>query len=153
VTITGAGFAAGASVSIGFVPATKVVVVNSTTITCLTPAHAAGAADVMVVSGGARSVLPKAFNYSALPVSTAPRINLVSPEYGTANGGAKVTVTGINFKAGLQVTFGGIPATVNSVSSVAITVTTPTNAPGPVNVVVTNPNQERSTAPAGYTYQ
>jgi HKD family nuclease len=154
VTITGTGFALGANVIFGFSPASKVVVVNSTTITCLTPAHAAGATDVMIVdSAGGRSNLPKAFNYTAVVTSSAPRINLISPSYGTANGGSTVTITGINFKSGLAVTFGGLPGTVTSVSSVAITVTTPTNGTGPVIVIVTNPDQQSSALPARYTYQ
>jgi phosphatidylserine/phosphatidylglycerophosphate/cardiolipin synthase-like enzyme len=154
VTISGAGFTPGMTVNFGFAPATKVVVVNSNTITCVTPAHAAGATDVVVMdAAGSRPVLSKGFGFLAPVVSTAPRINLVSPEYGTANGGAMVTITGINFKSGLQVTFGGIPATVNSVSSVAIVVTTPTNGAGPVNVVVTNPDQQSSAVTGGYTFQ
>jgi phospholipase D-like protein/IPT/TIG domain-containing protein len=154
VTITGTGFTSGMTVNFGFVPAAKVVVVNANTITCVTPAHGAGATDVVVMdTAGHPSVLSQGFGFVAPVVPTAPRINLVSPEYGTANGGAIVTITGINFKAGLQVTFGGIPATVNSVSSVAIVVTTPTNGAGPVNVVATNPDQQSSTVSAGYTFQ
>ena len=40
VTITGTGFLAGATVSLGGTPATGVTVVNSTSITATTPAHA-----------------------------------------------------------------------------------------------------------------
>ncbi len=48
VTITGTGFLAGATVSLGGTPATGVTVVSSTSITATTPAHAAGAVDVVV---------------------------------------------------------------------------------------------------------
>jgi hypothetical protein len=50
VTITGTGFAAGASVTFGGSAATSVVVVNSTTITAVTPAHANGAVNVTVTN-------------------------------------------------------------------------------------------------------
>jgi hypothetical protein len=50
VTITGTGFAAGATVTFGGSAATSVVVVNSTTITARTPAHAAGAVSVTVTN-------------------------------------------------------------------------------------------------------
>jgi hypothetical protein len=50
VTITGTGFLAGASVTFGGNAATSVVVVNSTTITANTPAHAAGAVNVTVTN-------------------------------------------------------------------------------------------------------
>jgi IPT/TIG domain-containing protein/glycosyl hydrolase family 16 len=48
VTITGTGFLSGAAVTIGGTAATSVTVVGSTSITAKTPAHAAGAADVVV---------------------------------------------------------------------------------------------------------
>src|SRR5450755_77868 len=41
VTITGTGFISGATVSLGGTPATGVTLMNSTTITAATPAHAA----------------------------------------------------------------------------------------------------------------
>ena len=48
VTVTGTGFQSGAVVTIGGTAATSVTVVSSTSITAKTPAHAAGAADVVV---------------------------------------------------------------------------------------------------------
>jgi len=48
VTVTGTGFLSGAAVTIGGTTATGVTVVSSTSIKATTPAHAAGAADVVV---------------------------------------------------------------------------------------------------------
>jgi IPT/TIG domain/Galactose oxidase, central domain/Kelch motif/Peptidase family C25/S-layer homology domain len=50
ITITGMGFVAGATVKIGGVGATSVVVVNGTTITCNTPALPAGTLNDVVVT-------------------------------------------------------------------------------------------------------
>lgn len=50
VTIHGEGFVPGATVTIGGVAATSVVFVDDSTITCVTPAHAAGAAAVAVTN-------------------------------------------------------------------------------------------------------
>jgi hypothetical protein len=50
VTINGTGFAAGATVTFGGTAATSVVVVNSTKITAVTPAHAVGAVNVVVTN-------------------------------------------------------------------------------------------------------
>ena len=50
VTITGSGFVSGATVSIGGVAATSVVVVNATTITAVTGAHVAATVDVVVTN-------------------------------------------------------------------------------------------------------
>jgi hypothetical protein len=75
VTISGANFPAGATVTIGGTAATSVVVAGATSITAVTPQHAAGAADV-VVSGGARSAtLPGAFTFVApSPSTNAPPV-------------------------------------------------------------------------------
>ena len=55
VTIRGTGFLAGATVKLGGTSATAVTVVNSTTISATTPAHAAGAASVVVTNTDAKS--------------------------------------------------------------------------------------------------
>ncbi len=69
VTITGTTFLAGATVAFGGVPATGVLVVDATTITAVTPAHAAGAVTVLVTNTtGQTGDLPGGFTYqSALP--------------------------------------------------------------------------------------
>ena len=50
VTITGTEFATGATVTFGGVSATSITVVSATEITCVTPAHVAGAVDVVVAN-------------------------------------------------------------------------------------------------------
>ena len=50
VTIAGAEFATGATVTFGGVSATEIVVVSATEITCVTPAGAAGAVDVVITN-------------------------------------------------------------------------------------------------------
>lgn len=67
ITITGSGFAAGAIVSVGGTPATNVVVVNATTITAVTPAHALGTVDVVVTVGGNSASKSAAFTYTNKP--------------------------------------------------------------------------------------
>ena len=65
VTITGNYFAAGATVTIGGVAATKVIIVSATSITCTTPAHAAaGAVNVVVANPtGVSGTLTGGFTY------------------------------------------------------------------------------------------
>ena len=55
VTITGTGFLAGATVKLGGTSATSVALVNSTSITAISPAHAAGAVSVLVTNTDAQS--------------------------------------------------------------------------------------------------
>ncbi|HJQ71510.1 MAG TPA: IPT/TIG domain-containing protein [Blastocatellia bacterium] len=64
ITITGSGFTTGATVMVGGVPATSVNVSSGTTITAVTPAHAAGAVDVRVTNtNGLGGTLAGGFTY------------------------------------------------------------------------------------------
>ena len=66
VTVTGSGFAADATVMIGGVAATNVVVSSATSLTAVTGARTApGAAEVTVTSGGKTSGLANGFTFVA----------------------------------------------------------------------------------------
>ncbi|MGH9361801.1 MAG: IPT/TIG domain-containing protein, partial [Thermoanaerobaculia bacterium] len=68
ITITGTGFLAGATVTLGGVPATSVNVVSSTTITAVTGAHATGAVNLVVTNpNGGSATLVSAFFYMPPP--------------------------------------------------------------------------------------
>jgi IPT/TIG domain/Dockerin type I domain len=82
VTITGTNFAFGSSVTIGGTAATSVV--SSTQITATTPAHAAGAVNVVVTNPDAQSAtLASGFTYVA------------SSSSGDANGDGQVTIADV----------------------------------------------------------
>jgi uncharacterized delta-60 repeat protein len=79
ITITGTGFQAGATVSIGGVAATSIVVSGATTITAVTGAHAAGVVDVIVSNPDLGTVTKAAgFTYtqSSLPGVSLDRASL-----------------------------------------------------------------------------
>jgi hypothetical protein len=67
LTITGTGFDGDAAVSIGGASATSVVVLNATTVTCVTPARTAAVAgtsyDVVVTQSGGTSTIPNGLQY------------------------------------------------------------------------------------------
>ena len=66
VTITGSNFASGATVTFDSTDATNVNVVSSTTITAITPAHAAGSVNVTIANPNASSgTLPGGYTYAA----------------------------------------------------------------------------------------
>ncbi len=69
VTITGTNFVAPATVTLGGTAATDVAVVNATTLTATTPAHAAGAAAVLVTTLGGTSEAGSHFIYGPAPVA------------------------------------------------------------------------------------
>lgn len=64
VEITGTNFVGVTSVKFGGASATDVVVVNTTTLTCKTPAHGAGAVAVDVTTGSGTGSKAAAFTYS-----------------------------------------------------------------------------------------
>ena len=75
VTITGSGFAADATVMIGGVAATNVVVSGSTSITAVTGVRsAAGAAEVTVTSGGKTASLSNGFTFVAPSGTNRPPV-------------------------------------------------------------------------------
>ena len=79
MTLTGTGFASGATVAFGTTAATNVVVVDTTTITVTIPAHGAGAVDVAVTTGGVTKRLTAAYTYGT--VNPLP-----DPQPGTGSG-------------------------------------------------------------------
>ncbi len=149
VTVTGTNFVSGATVTFGGTGATNVAVVNSTTITATTPAHAAGAVTVTVTNPNAESgSLVNGYTYVA-----APTVTNVNANNGPVGGGTPVTITGTGFVNGATVTFGGVGATNVVVgNSTTITATTPAHAAGAVTVTVTNPDVQSGSLVNGFTY-
>jgi IPT/TIG domain-containing protein len=148
VTISGANFFPGATVSFGGAQATNVTVVNSTTITATTPAQSAGSVVVTVTNpGGLAGVNSVTYTFNAPPF-----ISSVSPASGPPAGGSNITISGGNFLPGAKVTLGGTPALNVSTSPGSITATTPPGSAGLVDVVITDPDGE-SVSSAAFTYQ
>ena len=132
ITITGTGFTAGATVTVGGTPATGVTVVSATTITATVPAHALGVVDVAVTSGGTTVTATGGFTYA-----TALTVTNTSAATGSGAGGTTVTITGTGFTAGATVSIGGVPATgVTVVDDTTIIATTAARCPGLVAVTV-----------------
>jgi hypothetical protein len=132
ITITGTNFHAGLTVTLGGVAATSVVVVNDTTITAVSPAHAAGLVDLVITNTfGQTETFVGAFSYLRTVVSS------LDPNHGVLAGGTSVVITGANFTTGMTVTFGGTAATgVTFIDSGHYVAITPNHAVGPVDVVV-----------------
>ncbi len=149
VTISGTGFAAGATVLFGVAACTGITVVNATSITCTTPANAAGAVGVTVTNTDALTITKaNAYTYNANPTVTG-----VVPPAGPPGGGTAVTITGTGFVATPTVTIGGVSATsVVFVNSFTLTAVTGANAVGLVGVTVTNPALNSGTGNNLFTY-
>jgi hypothetical protein len=151
VTISGTGFAVGATVKFGNTNATNVNVLGSTTITAVTPARSSGSVNVVVTNPGGQSATSNnAYTYAG---TAAPTVSGVNPTSGPAAGGTSITISGTGFAAGATVTLGGAAATSVVVSnSTTITATTPAHAAGIVDVVVTNSNGQSGGKLNAFTY-
>ena len=98
MTITGSGFASGATVVFGTVAATKVTVLSGTQLTAVAPAQAAGTHNVYVTTHAGTSATVNADRYSYV----APTVTGVSPDAGSTagSGSSLVTITGTGFVSG-----------------------------------------------------
>ena len=72
VTLSGAGFGAGATVGFGGVAATGVVVNSASSITVTAPPHQPGPVDVVVATGGQTATKTAAFLYQPVPPVLLP---------------------------------------------------------------------------------
>jgi hypothetical protein len=108
-----------------------------------------GPKNLAVSRGADESILSGAF----IVTDTPPSSIAANPGTGSASGGSLVTITGSNFRPDAQVYFGGLAATsVQVVDAGTILVTTPANAPGGTNVVVTNSDGTWGVASQAFKY-
>jgi len=115
VTITGSGFASGGSLAVTFGgnPATSVVRVNATTITCVTPAHTAGLVDVVVTNGdGQPSTAVNSFTFGTFTAD----VSIAGSAPATVANGGNVTYSTLVTNNGPS-----------SASNVVATMTLPSN--------------------------
>jgi hypothetical protein len=173
VTVTGTGFAAGATVNfveesggvasspLVSLPGTSVTVTSNTSLTALSPAVTVGSTYYITVSTAACTSAPTSavFLYLQFP----PTIVSVSTLAGSVAGGTLLTISGIDFStAGAGVSFvkesGGtagsptVAATVQSVSATSITATSPAAAAGTYFVEVTTTGGGTSTINPIFTF-
>lgn len=156
ITLSGTGFLAGATVTVGGVECTSVNVTPTTQIQCTTGAHPSGEVSIVVTNPDSQTG-SRAFTYADTPTITS-----VTPNYGPAAGGTSIAIVGTNFLTTSTVTVGGIvctPPSAQSVTDTRITCNTgrytgtvPTNGVL-VNVVVTTvPAVLSVTRPNAFTY-
>ena len=147
LTITGTNLSAPMTVTIGGVACANVTIVSSTTATCVIPAGAPGAANVVVTSPGGNITIPHGLAYLA-----APSISKVSPATGSTLGGTKVSISGSGFATGTTVSIGSVHCkSVRIVSATTLTCITPKGTAGKASVIVTTP-VGRASLPNAFTY-
>jgi hypothetical protein len=151
VAIFGQGFQPGALVAFGGRLASEVSYVDERQLNVRTPASPWGSVDLRVSNpDGAFGRAQAIFRFGAGP---APEIAGVIPEVGPPAGGTLVELEGRGFRAGAQVTFGGLAASeIEVVSGTSLRCRTPAHAPGAVELWLQNPDGGQASPSAGYEY-
>jgi IPT/TIG domain len=145
--VLGTNFTGATGATFGGNPMGSFSVTNDTTCIGTTPAHLAGAVDVVVTGPNGSGTLPGGYTYIQ---PAAPAV--VAPNTGPETGGTDVTITGVGFTGATGVLFGpGNPATNFAVvSGTSITCTSPPGT-GAVMVTVQKPGGNGN-LPNGFTY-
>ncbi len=150
ISLTGTGFYAGMTITIGGVACNSINVTSTNLASCSPAGGAAGAQDVVVglTSPVQTSTLSGAYTYRE-----APTIASISPTSGSTAGGTSVTITGTNFVTGSVAKFNGTNCTsISSLTGTSFTCLTPARSAGPVTVFVTNPDGQTTPTSVAYTY-
>jgi hypothetical protein len=144
MTITGNNFRTGVAglyeVLIGGTKAAQLNIVNANTITCVTPAHVTGQADVELRDAcGQKSIATQKYNYAV-----SPFINLINPSASPTFGGIQVVIAGFNFSVNDTVWLDGVlmdtdPYIINGSVIGHIIPDLPAHAVGSVDIEVRNP--------------
>lgn len=131
VTISGTGFTGATSVLFGATTVSNITVVNNNRITVTAPAHAAGAADIVVTGSG--------YSSGTLPYTyyTPPTLGAIAPAIGPVAGGQQVSLSGSTLSDVSAVKFGTTSAAFTISSDSTIWATTPAGT-GAVSVTATN---------------
>ncbi|MCA8921705.1 MAG: IPT/TIG domain-containing protein [Planctomycetes bacterium] len=145
-TVRGTGFGAGATVTVGGVPAT-VLSTSPDEVRFTAPPGAAGPANVVVALGNTEGTLTGGLTYV---VGVPPTLVAFSPTSGSTAGGTIVTIQGTDFAADAQVRFGANPATsVQVASPTLLTAVAPPGALGAVSLRVTNASTNLTSVSSG----
>ena len=123
----------------------------TTTPVTFTGASGSGFGTSVALSGDGETVLVGAPTSSAADLydTAPPSVTSISPSSGPPSGGTTVTITGANLEQASAVDFGsGHPATILTDTATSLTVTSPPESAGTVDITVTTPNGTSATSSA-----
>ena len=147
-SIIGSGFLPGATVTIGGISASDVVV-TPTLISFIIPPGTEGTKDVVTINPeGQKGILRGGYTYNPFPV-----IEKIKPDEGPLAGKTQITITGKHFMDGVVVTIGGnrMPR-LDLFSPTELRLDTPPGKSGPKDVRVINPDSQEAMLKDGFTY-
>lgn len=148
ITIKGSGFAAGAIVRVGALPANGVVLVDGSTLRAVTPPGSPGFVPVKVTVGELSATRKDGFFYQGGGID----LLVIEPNLGSMAGGTFVKLVGSGFPADSEVFIGGEKASHTTVlDGTLITAKTPPGQVGTVPVEVRSV-QGAAGLPDAFTY-
>ncbi len=149
VTVTGRNFARGCTVTLLSSLAPHVTYESDKKITFAAPAHDPGRGAVRVTNpDGLTTVVEDVFEYRA---ARPPAVTSLSPDRAWVSGGARLLVAGADFVEGCTATIGGKDAAVKWKNGGLLEVMVPPFPdPGSVELLVENPDGQRTSAPFLY---
>lgn len=152
VVIAGSDFQDGAKVTFGNSSASNVVVIDASTIQCVTPSMSAGKVDVTVTNpDGGTDTFVKGFEY--IEEALAPEIKSIEPTQGPVTGGTQVNIYGANFLPGVTVFFGTAASDpLSFIDSTHLVATSPPGKLGKVDITVVNPDSQQAVLKEGFEY-
>ena len=148
-SIIGSGFLPGATVTIGGISASDVVV-TPTLITFIIPPGTEGTKDVVTINpDGQKRTLRGGYTYNPFPV-----IERLEPRYGgPLAGGTSIAITGSNFMPGVVVMIGSERVgRLDFFSPTELRLKTPPGTAGPKDVRVANSDGQEAVLKEGFTY-
>ena len=141
VTVNGSGFVPGLSLTVSGAPVTPLVV-TPTTVQFSYPLGVSCDSVVILANPDGQS--------ATTALNPSPVVTNTILGSGSSAGGSLFIVQGTGFAPGMTVTIGGVPASVNSVTSFVVTLNTPPGSPGVAPVLLTTPGG--CTTSTTYTY-
>jgi hypothetical protein len=155
IQITGAGFSQNSTVEIDGLECSYVQYVTPEFITCLTPQHPAGSAEVEVRDpvNGDTATLSDAYEYVENASTPDVAVSSVNPTSGAVAGGYSIQISGAGFQPGATVYMGDYVCSSPTVTdSTSLTCMVPSNVERKVDVRVYNPDQSTAILRKAFEY-
>jgi hypothetical protein len=155
VTLSGTNLEQPASILMGTLPVTDFAAVTSNQIVFVTPVHEPGVVDITFVgTDGQSAIIEDAFQYIAQEeLEPPPTLLSLEPVSGPTKGSTIVVVSGGAFQEDVQVYFGNKPApVVTLLSPTELSVTTPAQLQGLVDVTALNPDGQVAILADAFTF-
>jgi len=148
VQIAGSGFSSVQAVMFGSVAAQSYTVNSTSSISAVSPSHSAGQVDIIVYAQGTGSTANSADHFTFQ--TPTPQVTQLGTTSGSTAGGDQVTILGNNLSGATAVYFGSTAATGIHYVDSQLTVTSPAESAGTVDVVVVTSNGYSATSSADH---